>query len=323
MKGTAIVSGAVLSLAVLALIVPIVSGAGYDLAVVRGDIPTDYVIASIYANSAGIPVVLVSPDSIPRDIEMGLLGYAQSGYTGLLIIGGKEAISTGVEDRLQAMGFSVSRLWDWNRYGTAARVAIDLWGKAGSCVIVNGENYQDFLVAQRAALNYGVPILFSMNSSLTTETTDALERLEVSQAYLVGNGGITGILGQLGITARTIRVEPTGEMDDTAALDLDALLLYSILIALALIILIALVYIRRIFRERVSVPSMVLTPEEQDVVKAIKNSYGAIKQNKLPGVTGFSRPKVCRLVKVLEERGIIKREKKKKTYVLKLKSRVV
>ena len=64
----------------LALIVPIVSAASYDVIIVRGDIPTDYVVASIYANSAGIPIVLVNPDSIPGDIERELAGYAQSGY---------------------------------------------------------------------------------------------------------------------------------------------------------------------------------------------------------------------------------------------------
>lgn len=307
----------------LALIVPIVSAVPHDVIIVRGDIPTDYVIASIYAHSAGIPIVLVNPDSIPGDIEKELAGYSQSGYKSLLIIGGKEAISNGVEDSLKAMGFSASRLWDWNRYGTAARVAIDLWGKADSSVIVNGESYQDFLVAQRVALKNNIPILFSMNASITPETKDALERLEVKEALLVGNGEVSKALIRMGISTKTIDVSSGEPQEEASILDLNSIITYSLLIILCLIILAALVYIRRIFRERLSIPSMVLTPEEQEIVKTIKDNYGAINQNKLPELTGFSRPKVCRLVKVLEDRGVIKREKKKKTYVLKLKSKVI
>lgn len=303
-------------------IVPGVNANPHDVIIARGDIPTDYVIASIYAHSAAIPIVLVNPDSIPRDMGRELAGYSASGYKSLLIIGGKEAISSVVEDKLIGMGFSVSRLWDWNRYGTAARVAIDLWGRADSTVIVNGENYQDFLLAQRLALKYNIPILFSMNTSLTPETRDALGRLEVAQAFLVGNPGISGNLAGMGIGFQVI--EGSGDFESSSRpLDMNSIIIYSLLIILVLVILTALVYMRRIFRDRSSVPSMVFTPEEQVIIRAIKNSYGAIKQNKLPEVTDFSRPKICRLVKVLEDRKIIKREKKKKTYVLKLKSRVM
>lgn len=317
---TAIVS---LSIMLLILIAPAVSASPHDVIIVRGDIPTDYVVASIYAHSAGIPIVLVNPDSIPQDIERELAGYARSGYKSLLIIGGKEAISSGVEEGLKENGFEVSRLWDWNRYGTAARVAIDLWGKAESSVIVNGESYQDFLVAQRLALKNNIPILFSMNSSITQETRDALQKLGVKQALLVGNADVSQVLNRMGISAKAIDMSYGEPEKEARPPDLDSIIIYSLLVILVLVILVSLVYIRRIFRERVSVPSMVLTPEEQEIVRAIKGNYGAIKQSMLPEVTRFSRPKVCRLVKNLEGRGIIKREKKKKTYVLKLKSRVL
>ncbi len=319
-KTAAVTSAAIL--AALIIVAPFVSASLHDVIVVRGDIPTDYVVASIYAHSAGIPIVLVNTDSIPGDIERELAGYSRSGYGSLLIIGGKEAISTGVEERLTGMGFSVSRLWDWNRYGTAARVAIDLWGKAGSSVMVDGGSYGDFLVAQRVALKYRIPILFSTNASLTTETRNALQRLEVKQAFLVGNGGVSQALNGMGIATKTIELG-SEEPEGGDSLDMGSVVTYSLLITLALVILISLVYIRRIFRDRVSVPSMVLTPEEQEIIGAIKGSYGAVNQNRLPEATGFSRPKICRLVRSLEGRGVIKREKKGKTYVLRLKSRVI
>jgi len=65
-----------------------------------------------------------------------------------------------------------------------------------------------------------------------------------------------------------------------------------------------------------SVPVFVLTEDERKLVQALKN--GEERQEKLPGATNFSRPKVTRLVMDLESKGIISREKKGKTYKIKL-----
>ena len=192
------------------LSLPLSSASSYDVIVVRGDVPTDYTIASIYASTQKIPLVLVDPDNIESPIMQELSGYNNKGYSNLLIIGGQNAISASVEDKLSGMGFSVNRLWDWNRYGTAARVAIDLWGKSEDVIITNGEDYTGFLISQFIALERGAPILLAMNDTLPGETEDAVKKLGSTSAILVNCGrDLPPVLREMGLSIETIAVSYT------------------------------------------------------------------------------------------------------------------
>ena len=161
--------------AFLLLCSPVYAANSYDLIVVRADIPTEYVVASVYANSKSIPVVLVSPDEISESIQKELKGYVASGYTDLLLVGGNEAISFDVEKELNTMGFSVHRLWDWNREGTAARVAVELWEQSDYVVLVNGANYNNLLTAQRFAMKNNIPLLYTVDGEVPQETKTAIQ----------------------------------------------------------------------------------------------------------------------------------------------------
>ncbi|HII95491.1 MAG TPA: hypothetical protein HA367_07145 [Candidatus Methanofastidiosum sp.] len=70
------------------------------------------------------------------------------------------------------------------------------------------------------------------------------------------------------------------------------------------------------FKKDDSVPVFVLTEDERKLIQALKN--GEDRQERLPEATNFSRPKITRLVMDLESKGIIFREKKGKTYKIKL-----
>lgn len=310
---------------VIAAILPAMSSAApkYDLIVVRGDMPADYVIASIYSNSVSIPVVLVNTDSIPERVESELSGYVGGGYRNLLIIGGGDAISNGVEDRLSAMGFSVDRLWDWNRYGTAARVAIDLWGESQEAVLVNGDNYQNFLVAQRLALANNIPILFTSNETITRETTDAMKVLKVRKVRLVGVNDLPE-LKAMGLDITSIELG-TGafEKKPVVPADVNNAMFYVALILLGMILLVSLNYMKEALRNRKIIPSMMLTPEEKKIADAINENGGRVRQDKLPGITDFSKPKICRVLSELEQRKVIIKEKEGKTYVIRLKNKII
>jgi hypothetical protein len=294
----------------------------YDLIIVRGDMPADYIIASIYANSVGIPVVLVNPDTIPEKIENALNGYVSGGYKNLLIIGGEDAISRSVEQRLENMGFIADRLWDWNRYGTAARVAMDLWGESNDVVLVNGDNYQNFLLAQRTALANNIPILFTSNDSITKETTDAISDLRARKIHLVGVETIPE-LSAMGLDITLIEINP-GELQKKPPVSEDAknAMLYVALIMLGMIILVSLNYMKEALRKGKIIPSMVLNPEEQKIAGLLKEN-SRLRQDKVPELTGFSKPKICRILSELEERKVITREKQGKTYIIKLKNKII
>ena len=289
----------------------------YDIIVVRGDLPTDYTIASIYAGAKRIPLVLLDPDRIKEEIGNELVGYRGRGYRMLLIIGGESAISGTVENELKSMGFTVNRLWDWNRYGTAARVSMDLWGKSDKVVITNGEDYSGFLIAQKAALDIGAPILFIKNSTVPVETSDALRELGAKSVILIsGDKGASDALKSLGVAVEAIETTKPENPGSTASRNFD--LQFYIILSLLLVILV-LLSLR--FAKKGKSPTLILTEDEERVAGILK-MHGKMEQSRLAKLTDFSKPRVSRMLRSMEERGIIEREKFKKTYMIRLKHNI-
>lgn len=292
----------------------------YDVIVVRADIPTDYVVASIYAGAQNVPLVLVDPDSIKAESQSELSGYRGAGNQLLLIIGGEDAISARVERQLDGMGYIVNRLWDWNRYGTAARVSIDLWGESPEAVIANGEDYAVFLTAQRVALEKHAPILFSTNESLPSETKDALRSLKTQKAFLVGLDGSTGSeLSVMGIATEIVTGRPSepsengeGAADGSGNLYMAAAAVAAL--AASIIVLFAVSRKRR--------ASVLLMTEDEEKIVEILRMHGRTEQSRLTSLTGFSKPRISRMLTDMEKRGIIEREKYKKTLRVKLKPKI-
>jgi putative cell wall-binding protein len=288
----------------------------YDVIVVRGDLPTEYIIASIYSTTEKVPIVLVNPDSLQDHIRSELIGFRERGYQLLLIIGGESAISKGIENELKDMGFVVNRLWDWNRYGTAARVAIDLWVESPAVVITNGEDYSGFLLAQHAALEKGAPILFTKNGTVTEETRNAIIRLGAKSAVLVSSSrAAVNSLESMGMAVETIETQTLGSTINKTVSLTDFYLALS-LTAIAILAAFAVFHFRS---ERGGV--FLMTDDEEKLIELLK-MHGKTEQNKLAHLTGYSKPRISRMLRSLEERGLIEREKFKKTYKIKLKPKI-
>jgi hypothetical protein len=312
----------IFALAAALLMQPCASAADvpYDVIVVRADIPTDYVVASIYAGTQNVPLVLVDPDSIKAESKSELSGYRSAGNQLLLIIGGDEAISGRVERELKGMGYIVNRLWDWNRYGTAARVSIDLWGESPEAVIANGEDYSVFLTAQRIALEKNVPILFSTNFSLPDETKDALGDLRTAKAYLVGlDGSTSGELARMGISAEIVTGKAAQPAEDEEVSEGDASV-YVATVTAALALAASIIILFLASRKRRA--SVLLMTEDEEKIVEILRMHGRTEQNRLTSLTGFSKPRISRMLSDMEKRGLIEREKFKKTLRVKLKPKL-
>jgi uncharacterized membrane protein len=87
---------------------------------------------------------------------------------------------------------------------------------------------------------------------------------------------------------------------------------------LALGMLSVLAYLRaRKIKQRL--PYEILSEDEERVIKAIASEGGRLTQDALPEKTGFSRPKISRIVKELVERGIIEKVPKGRTHELTIK----
>ncbi|KYC46035.1 MAG: putative cell wall binding repeat 2 [Candidatus Methanofastidiosum methylothiophilum] len=311
----------IFSLLFMPLLGPIMAEAStYDVIVVRGDILIDYTVAQAYSQKEKIPILLTDPRTLSGFSKRELMGFYDEGARKVLIIGGRtDAISEEIELEIANIGYEVTRIWDWDRAGTAARVAIDLWKSSRESVIINGSIEESYLIASKFAMKRGIPILITNENSLPASTQDALEKINARKVYVVGpmiSDNVVKTLSSKGITVerlgKDINISDIVDLKEEGLnLQIDILSLLGGLIIGAL----SLLLIFR-FKKDNSVPVFVLTEDERKLVQALKN--GEDRQEKLPEATNFSRPKVTRLVMDLESKGIIFREKKGKTYKIKL-----
>lgn len=292
----------------------------YDVIVVRGDILVDYTVAQAYSQKEKIPILLTDPKNLSASTRRELMGFYDEGARNVLLIGGTtDAISEDIELDIANIGYTVTRIWDWDRSGTAARVSIDLWKYSKESVIINGGIEESYLIASKFAMKRGIPILITNENDLPDSTKEALLAINVKKVYIVGprvSENIVKELSSLGITVE--RLGKDINISEITALDDERFNLEIDIISLISGIAIGLVSLFLVFRFKKdeSVPVFVLTEDERRLVQALKN--GEDKQEKLPQATNFSRPKVTRLVMDLESKGIIFREKKGKTYKIKL-----
>ena len=292
----------------------------YDVIVVRGDILIDYTVAQAYSQKEKIPILLTDPKTLSGFSKRELMGFYDEGARKVLLIGGTtDAISESIELEIASIGYEVTRIWDWDRAGTAARVAIDLWKSSRESVILNGNIEESYLIASKFAMKRGIPILITNENEIPPSTIEALDMINARKVYVVGPMISDKVVTSL--SSKGIAVERLGKdinISDVIDLEEEGLNLkidlISMLAGLFIGVVTLLIFFR--FKKDDSVPVFVLTEDERKLVQALKN--GEDRQERLPEATNFSRPKVTRLVMDLESKGIIFREKKGKTYKIKL-----
>jgi uncharacterized membrane protein len=286
----------------------------YDVILVRSDLPLDWVIAQAYSHNSGVPIIATKPDHLDEDVKEQLSGYRSSGYINLVIIGGEQAVSPGIKSDLDDMGFVTHRISEGDRYGTSARVAIELFGRADGVVVVNGEAYEGLLTAERIASSIGGPILFVKEDGVTPSVERALATLGVGKIYLVE--GASGKIHDA-LLSKGYKVEVVGGDWIEAPSPYNPL---YFAFALGLLLGAALVLAGLRFRRyRARVPMTILTEDEEKIVKAILENGGVLTQDKLPEKTDFSRPKISRIIMDLAGRGIVSKKPHGKTQKLTIK----
>ncbi len=285
----------------------------YDLIVVRSDLPYDWSVAQAYSQQAKIPIIATYPDWLDVSAREQLSSFNDAGHTNVLVLGGENAISPAIESELVDKGFITHRIREVDRYGTASRVAVELYEKSETAVIVNAESVDGLLNAQMAAFISGSPILFSKGNDIPQSVREALRLLETEKLILIPSGFSEEIKEELRSEFK-IYEYPTDLGKDDA---ISGLRLIDIAIGLVLGVLLALVFKPKI--RLGGVPYNVLTEDEEKILRAIESGGGELKQDTLYELTGFSRPKISRLVSELVERNLIEKTQFKKTFILKIK----
>ncbi len=286
---------------VVLLFIGLAHASEVDVIIVRSDMPYEFAVAQGYSHLYGTPIISTHPQELsPADEEM-LMGYLEAGYKKAVILGGERAISRDIQRKLDEMGFITRRIAEADRYGTSATFAKEFYRKSRGAVLVYGGSERWLLYAERVSAKLGYPLLFVKRDSVPPSVLEALRELGTKDVYIVGNVDIEDSLK--GFRVFKVKGEPETRKNPQ--------ILYIILsfgfgfgAALAF---------QKIRERKEKIPAELLTEDEEKIVKIMQQHGGKITQDKLPELTGFSRPKITRLVYELENRGIIKKKTKGRT----------
>ena len=151
------------------------------------------------------------------------------------------------------------------------------------------------------------------NSTIPIETSDAMNKLGTKSVILIsGDNGALEALRSQGFSVETIETVSTS-LQEGEKQEPDLLLYLLLSLSLVVIILLSL-RLRHGIRDSV----MILTEDEERMIEILK-IHGKTEQSKLAHLTDFSKPRISRMLQSLEKRGIIEREKYKKTFKIIIK----
>ena len=155
----------------------------------------DALAASSLTKSKDAPILLTKKDALDQSVidEIQRLNAGSA-----ILIGGAGVIGTGVEDQLNGLGLSVTRISGTNRYETSAQVA-GMIGTDNGIIIATGLNFPDALSIAPVAAMKSMPILLSPKASLDTYVSEFIAGKAIPASYVVGGSSVldSSIAGSL------------------------------------------------------------------------------------------------------------------------------
>jgi len=290
--------------------------------VVRGDIYADWTVATAYGMHAGIPVLSLMPNVNEEEI-LGLLSALSAGGGRVLIVGDTLAVPPEFQYSLESMGVMVDRLGGPTRAETSVMLATQLWRDCESIVVVEGTRRDLYLQAIILSTQNEAPIVYSSSGLLPSSFWGALEGGYFSnlKKIIVLSGSLSeeeaSRLEDHGLDVISLSA-PQGSLEEPPFRAVFKILSSPELYAGLLLGAVGsyLLLLRR-FKRPLKVPLSFLTPDERKIVEIIIER-GEVTQDALPELTGFSKPKVSRLIQELMDRGLLIRERSGKTYTIRL-----
>ena len=153
-----------------------------SIAVTNGQKFPDALSASAYLGDRGMPIVLVTENSVPAASRM-ILNMPNVKDT--VILGGEKTVSNDVFDELP----NAERISGNNRYDTAIELSKKAFSSPKNIIIANGLNFPDALSAAALSGVYSAPIILTDADSLPGSVKDYLEEVNPSKVLLVGGRG--------------------------------------------------------------------------------------------------------------------------------------
>ena len=305
-------------------------GPRFDAVIVRGDIYPDWAVAMAYGLTHGSWVLHLTEDNEPEVLGLlrGLMSFR--GGASILIVGQPNAISIEFEERLKSMGARVSRIGGSTRLETSLQLVIYYWRDCETVVISDGLNSTYYLAALSVAVEREAPIIYTKEGQppegFWSSLTESLP--EVREFVIIGNSLHPDHMERLRSLGYSVSM--VAAANATSPIEGGWNLWYALrelsrplplMIGLLAGSLLSLALLRMFYREP-EVPSILdfLTMDERRLVEVVMERE-EVPQEEIPELTGFSKPKVSRLVKDLIDRGIVERKKFGKTYLIRLSSK--
>ena len=299
----------------------------FDAVIVRGDIYTDWIIAMSYGMSHGswiVQLTSTNEDEVLRLIT-GLASFKRD--ISILIVGAPNAVPMEFEEKLQSLGVVVKRVGGATRLDTSLYLAINYWRDCKSLVLVDGFNSSYYLAALSVAVERRAPIIYTKNGKPPDGFRESLENhlrdldsiivvgesLDPDEAnFLRSKGYSVSYISGMNVTQRYAgpSIQLTFREVVTPLLAIISFPLGSLL---------TYVLMRRNKREESDLMDF-LTLDERKLVEVVKEK-GEVFQEELPELTGFSKPKISRMIAELSDRRILSKEKYGKTYIIRLSER--
>ncbi|MUV37310.1 Minor extracellular protease vpr [Lentibacillus sp. JNUCC-1] len=150
----------------------------------RGDEFADALAGVPLAHELDAPILLTPTDELWEGTEEEA---ARLEANKVIILGGENAISAGVEQTLSDSGLDVRRINGADRFETATLIAKEVAPNGSNKVAVaNGMDFPDALSVAASAAQEGMPILLAKESWLPEATKETVKDLGVEKTYVVG-----------------------------------------------------------------------------------------------------------------------------------------
>jgi len=299
----------------------------YGAIVVRGDIYADWTLAMAFSMKERVPVLTLFKE-VNQEEVIGVLTSLSEARRSVLIVGDSMAVPRDFEIILKSMRIDVDRVGGATRADTSLQMIIrGFWMDSRELIIVDGQKRELYIPALSLSSTTLAPIVYSIEGRLPENFYKVIENYmtNLETVYVLDNSLAEGELMELSnkgylikeLNVTTVKI-PKKDLIQKTLLWLRET---GLGMATGLFLGVALAYLLISRRKMDSLELLMnfLTRDEKRIVEIIMNKEEVLQED-LPELTGFSRPKVSRMVNELVSRGILEKETVGKTYLLRIRN---
>lgn len=141
----------------------------------------DALSAASLAKKYNAPILLTKTNTIPEET---LDTIKQLKVKNIIIIGGTGVISPAVQDKLNSMGITTTRIFGKDRYETSIKIAEQL-DNVNEIAIVTGENFPNALSISPIAVKKNMAIILVNYNKIPDVVTSFINSHKISKAHVI------------------------------------------------------------------------------------------------------------------------------------------